>query len=201
VTGDAARPGGEAQACCRGEHNTAGQRSKLHLESGHNVRKPSRASIVNGMEIVGQIDQKLSAMGYTEPNSGVRSIDAPRAALSGDIDAILRLQASRWDDVAGVGHVRPICLDLALGIRTIFGGRGFDNSSPLSSEQKREHQRGPGDVDHRQLMMLPGCRCGEGSLALEGHRFTRVVGRGKRRWRELALRRGDWDWMATTERR
>ena len=99
-------PGGEAQACCRGEHNTAGQRSKLHLESGHNVRKPSRASIVNGIEIVGQIDQKLSAMGYTEPNSGVRSIDAPRAAVSGDIDAILRLQASRWDDVARTGRRR-----------------------------------------------------------------------------------------------
>jgi hypothetical protein len=28
------------------------------------------------MEVVRQIDQKLSAMGYTEPNSGVRSIDA-----------------------------------------------------------------------------------------------------------------------------
>ena len=169
MTRDTARQGGEAQACCRGERNIAGQRSKLHLESGHDVRKPSRASIVKGMEIVGQIDEKLSAMGYTEPNSSVCSVDTPRAALSGDIDAILRLQASCWDDVAGVGHVRPIRLDLALGIRTIFDGRGLDNSSPLSSEQKREHQRGPGDVDHRQLMMLPGCRCGEGSLVLQGH--------------------------------
>ena len=52
MTGDAARPGGEAQACCRGENNPAGERSKLHLDSGSDVRKPGRVSTVNRTEIV-----------------------------------------------------------------------------------------------------------------------------------------------------
>jgi len=76
-TGDPARPGGEAQTGCRGEHNIGGKRSKLHLESGHDVRKPSRASIVNGMKIIGQIHEELSAMGYSQPNSGIRAVDTP----------------------------------------------------------------------------------------------------------------------------
>jgi hypothetical protein len=39
VTGDATRPSGEAQTSCRGENNPAGKRSKLHLDSGSDVRK------------------------------------------------------------------------------------------------------------------------------------------------------------------
>ena len=56
-------------------------------------------------------------MGYSQPNSRVRSIDAsPRC----QIDAILRLKAAVWDDEARVGYVRAIRLDLALGIRAIM---------------------------------------------------------------------------------
>src|SRR5215472_16844898 len=41
-TRDPARPRGEAQPGCRGEHNIAGKRSKLHLDDRHYVREPSR---------------------------------------------------------------------------------------------------------------------------------------------------------------
>ena len=98
MTGDAARPGGEAQACCRGENNPAGKRSKLHLDSGSDVRKPGRVSTVNRTEIVGQIDEEFSAMGYPQPNSRIRAVDASRGAARGQIDPILCLQAAGRDD-------------------------------------------------------------------------------------------------------
>ena len=53
VTRDPARPGGEAQTGCRGQHNTAGKRSKLRFNGGREVRKASRGRTVNGAEIVG----------------------------------------------------------------------------------------------------------------------------------------------------
>lgn len=53
VTRDPARPGGEAQTGCRGQHNTARKRSKLRFDGGREVRKASRAPTVNGAEIVG----------------------------------------------------------------------------------------------------------------------------------------------------
>ena len=83
-------------------------------------------------------------MGYSQPNSGVRSIDASRGLARRQVDAILRLQAAVWDDEARVGYIRTIRLDLALGIWAIFSGRGLDNFPPERSEQKREHQRGTG---------------------------------------------------------
>jgi hypothetical protein len=91
------------------------------------------------MEIVGQIDEELDAMGYSQPNSGVSSIDAARGAARRQIDAILRLKAAVWDDEARVGYIRTIRLDLAMGIRAIFSGRGLDKFSPERGEQKREH--------------------------------------------------------------
>ena len=53
VTRDPARAGGEAQTGCRGQHNTAGNGSKLRLNGGRHVRKASRASTVNRVEILG----------------------------------------------------------------------------------------------------------------------------------------------------
>jgi hypothetical protein len=103
-----------AQTSCRGEHDPAGKRPKLHLDSGYDVRKPSRVSTVNGTEIVGQIDEELSAMGYPQPHSGIRAVDASRDAPRLRADPILRLQAAGRDDDTGVGYIRPICLDLAL---------------------------------------------------------------------------------------
>jgi hypothetical protein len=52
-------------------------------------------------------------------------------AVRSQIDPILCLQAASQDDKAGVGYVRPICLDLALAIPAIFSGRSRSN---LSSE-------------------------------------------------------------------
>jgi hypothetical protein len=79
-------------------------------------------------------------MGYPHPNSRIRAVDASRSAARSQIDPILRLQAAGRDDKAGVGYIRPISLDLALAIRTIFSGRGFDNVP--RDEQKREYARG-----------------------------------------------------------
>ena len=95
-------------------------------------------------------------MGYAQPNSGVRSIDASSGLARCQIDAILRLEAAGWDDKARVGHIRTIRLDLALGIRAIFSGRGLDNFSRERSEQKRDHQPGPDGSDSSQLM-APHC--------------------------------------------
>jgi len=53
LTRDPARPGGDAQTGCRGQHNTAGKRPKLRFNGGREVRKTSRAPTVNGVEIVG----------------------------------------------------------------------------------------------------------------------------------------------------
>ena len=53
VTRDPACPGGEAQTGCRGQHNTAGKRSKLRFDGWDHVRKASRGPTVNGAEIVG----------------------------------------------------------------------------------------------------------------------------------------------------
>jgi hypothetical protein len=78
-------------------------------------------------------------MGYSQPNSRVRSIDASRGPARCQIDAILRLKTAVWDDEARVGYVRAIRLDLALGIRAIFSGRGSDKFSLERGEQQREH--------------------------------------------------------------
>ena len=87
-------------------------------------------------------------------NSGVCPVDDPRGLVRCQIDAILHLQASVWDDKARVGYIRPIRLDLALAIRAIFSGRGRDNFLHERSENKRDHQRGADDIDGRQLMRL-----------------------------------------------
>ena len=154
MTRDPARPGGQAQSGCCGQHNTAGKRPKLRLDGGHDVRKAGRASTANGAEIVGQIGEKLDAMGNPQPNSSVRSVDDPRGLVRGQIDAILRLQASVWDDEARVGYIRPIRLDLALGIRAIFGSQALNNVPRERSEQKRDHQREPDGIYDSQLTAL-----------------------------------------------
>ena len=154
-------------------------------------------------------------MGYPQPNSGVRSIDASQGPTRRQIDAILRLQAAGRDDKARVGHIRAIRLYFALGIRAIFSDRGLDNFLPERSEQKRENQRGPDGVDGRQLTALRrvqnrASRQGGAptrspvagvALALEDQRFARVAarttGRHAGRRPELALRGGDRDWLAT----
>ena len=93
-------------------------------------------------------------MGDPQPNSGVRSIDASRGLVRCQIDAILRLQASVWDDKARVGYIRPIRLDLALAIRAIFSGGGRDNFLRELREYKRDHQRGADGIDGGQLTAL-----------------------------------------------
>src|SRR5262249_17496364 len=125
MTGDATRPRGEAQTRRRGEHNPARKRSKLGLDGGRAVRKPNRASIAYGTEIVRQIDEELSAMSYPHPNSGIRAVDGSRGTARGQVDPILRLQAAGRDDDTGAGYIRPICLDLALAIRAILPSRGL----------------------------------------------------------------------------
>jgi hypothetical protein len=89
---------------------------------------------VNGTEIVGEIDQKLSAMGYTQPNSRIRAVDASRSAARSQVDPILRLQAAVWNDEARVDYVRPIRLDLILGTRAILSGQGRSNFLPKRRE-------------------------------------------------------------------
>ena len=153
-TRDPARPGGEAQPGCRGEHNIAGKRSKLHLDGRHHVRKPSRVSTVNGTEIVGQIDEELNTMGHTQPNSRICTVDASRSAARSQIDPILCLQAASRDDKAGVGYVRSICQDLALAIWAIFSGRSRRNLSPERGEEQRKQQPGPKGIYERQLTVL-----------------------------------------------
>src|SRR6202043_3424559 len=93
-------------------------------------------------------------MGDPQPNSGVRSIDASRGLVRCQIDAILRLQASVWDDKARIGYIRPIRLDLALAIRAIFSGGGRDNFLRELREYKRDHQRGADGIDGGQLTSL-----------------------------------------------
>ena len=154
VTGNATRAGGEAQTSCRGEHNIAGKRSKLNLDGRHDIRKPSRTTTVNGTEIVRQIDEELSAMGYPQPNSRIRAVDASRNAARNQIDPILRLQAAGRDDDTGVGYIRPICLDLALAIRAIFRRRDLDNLPPQRDEQKREYKCGTKGIGSKQFTAL-----------------------------------------------
>ena len=94
-------------------------------------------------------------MGDPQPNSAVRSVDDSRDPVRCQIDAILRLQASAWDDKARVGYIRPIRLDLALGIRAIFGSQALNNVPRERSEQKRDHQREPNGIYDSQLTALP----------------------------------------------
>jgi hypothetical protein len=154
MTRDATRPRGEAQTRCRGEHNPARKRSKLGLDGGRDVRKPSRTSIVHGTEIVRQIDEELSAMSYPHPNSGIRAVDGSRATAPRQVDPILRLQAAGRDDDTGVGYIRPICLDLALAIRAILPSRGLDNLPLQPDAQKREYERGTKGIGSGQLTTL-----------------------------------------------
>jgi hypothetical protein len=106
------------------------------------------------VEIVGQIDQKLDAVGRSESNPGVRSIYDLRARPCCQIHAILRLQAAVWDDKARVGHIGPVRLNVALDIRAIFSGRGHDNLSLERREQKRDRQRATHGVDGGQLTIF-----------------------------------------------
>jgi hypothetical protein len=101
VPGNATRPGGHAHTSCSGEHNSAGKQSKLRLDGGRDVRKPSRTSAVHGTEIVGQIEEERSAMSYAHPNSGIRAIDGSRGAAPSRY-RIFRLRAAGRDDDTGV---------------------------------------------------------------------------------------------------
>ena len=94
-------------------------------------------------------------MGYPQPNSRIRAVDASRGAARGQIDPILCLQAAGRDDKARVGYIRPISLDLALGTRAIFCGQGRSNFSPEPSEQKGKNQPGPNGIYDSQLTALP----------------------------------------------
>jgi hypothetical protein len=75
-----------------------------------------------------------------QPNSAVRSVDDPRDPIRRQIDAILRLQASAWDDKARVGYIWPIRLNLGFDIGAIFSGRRLDDCSLERSEYKRDHR-------------------------------------------------------------
>ena len=66
-------------------------------------------------------------MGYPQPNSRIRAVDASRSGARSQVDAILRLQAAVWNDKARVDYVRPIRLDLTLGTRAILSGQGRSN--------------------------------------------------------------------------
>jgi hypothetical protein len=81
-------------------------------------------------------------MGYPQPDSRIRAVDASRSPARSEMDAILRLQAASRDDKAGVGYVRPIRLDLALAIRAIFSGQGRSTILPKRSAQQRKQQLG-----------------------------------------------------------
>jgi hypothetical protein len=74
-------------------------------------------------------------------------------AVRSQIDPIFCPQAASRDDKAGVGYVRPICLDLALAIRAIFSGRSRSN---LRSEGQRKHEPGPNGIYDSQLTALRG---------------------------------------------
>jgi hypothetical protein len=141
VTGDANRPVGKPRPAVA-ENTIPPGSSKLRLDGGRDVGKPSRTSIVYGTEIVRQIDEELSAMSYPHSNSGIRAVDGCRGTAPRQVDPILRLQAAGRDDDTGVGYIRPICLDLALAIRAIFRSRGLDNLPPQRDAQKREYERG-----------------------------------------------------------
>jgi hypothetical protein len=93
-------------------------------------------------------------MGDPQPNSAVRSVDDPRDPIRCQIDAILRLQASAWDDKARVGYIRPIRLDLGLDIGAIFSGRGLDDCSLEQSEYKRNHRCPKDRIAGRRLRRL-----------------------------------------------
>jgi len=80
--------------------------------------------------------------------------EALRRSPRSQIDPILRLQAARRDHKAGVGYVRPICLDLALAIRTVFSGRSRSNLPPKRSEEQRKHEPGPNGIYDSQLTAL-----------------------------------------------
>ena len=108
-------------------------------------------------------------MGDPRPGSGVHSIDASRGLVSCQIDAIVRLQASVWDDKARVGYIRPIRLDLALAIRAIFSGGGRDDFLRELREYQRDHQRGADGIDGGQ-------RCITGRLARHAPPRSPVVG-------------------------
>jgi hypothetical protein len=70
-------------------------------------------------------------------------------AVRSQIDPIFCPQAASRDDKAGVGYVRPICLNLAL----IFIGRSRSN---LRSEGQRKHEPGPKGIYDSQLTALRG---------------------------------------------
>ena len=74
-------------------------------------------------------------------------------AVRSQIDPIFCPQAASRDDKAGVGYVRPICLDLALAIRAIFSGRSRSN---LRSEGQGKHEPGPKGIYDSQLTALRG---------------------------------------------
>jgi hypothetical protein len=77
-------------------------------------------------------------------------------AVRSPIDPIFCPQAASRDDKAGVGYVRPICLDLALAIRAIFSGRCRGNLPPKRSEEQRKHEPGPNGIYDSQLTALRG---------------------------------------------
>ena len=75
-------------------------------------------------------------------------------AVRSQIDPIFCPQAASPDDKAGVGYVRPICLDLALAIRAVFSGRSRSNLPPKRSEEQRKHEPGPNGIYDSQLTAL-----------------------------------------------
>jgi hypothetical protein len=133
MTGDATRPRGEAQTRCRGEHNPARKRSKLGLDGGRDVRKPSRTSIVHGTEIVRQI---------LEARRPVRLIPFSACTLSVETTTHWSwlhpadLSGSRFGYPGNIAHPR------------------LDNLLPQRDAQKREYERGTNGIGSGQLTTL-----------------------------------------------
>ena len=106
------------------------------------------------MEVIGQIDQYLSAGRHTKPHPACRSIDRSGALPGCPIDPALALQTSLRNDYARVGYVRSIRSDISRDAGAILSGHARGNARRKRTDSK--HKRDPYTRDaHARILRHP----------------------------------------------
>ena len=118
------------------ENNTARKRSELFFDGRHPKTQLGLHRERNG--IIGRSTRR-SVQWATPSRILVYVPSVILEPVRSPIDRFLCLRAASQDDKAGVGYVRPICLDLALVIRVIFSGRSRSNLSLERGKEQRKH--------------------------------------------------------------
>jgi hypothetical protein len=156
-TRDRLAAGRQSGAERRGEIDFPGDRADLPFDRGSDVGEPGIGPARQGVEIGGNVGQDLEAWRDAEAQPGVGSVDDLAAVTTGDIDAVLLLQAAPRHHQAGVCDIGPIGGDLAARLRAGVGGRRGNRAGRESQKAEKCCRNEPHSQISRHQNAGRGC--------------------------------------------